>query len=159
MILDFSSVDSYVIFIYKGDKFRQGLPIYHIDRYVSETDELFGDGSHIMYVNGNYKGNDEIGQLIRDFHQKNADDIFYKELADGVKHFKENEEGREVMCEAVEKYAKEYAEKCLSAREVYTKAELVENLMESMNISLEQTLDALGIQGDSRGKIAEHVQG
>ena len=62
--------DSYVIFIYKGDKFRQGLPIYHIDRYVSETDELFGDGSHIMYVNGNYKGNDEIGQLIRDFHQK-----------------------------------------------------------------------------------------
>ena len=68
--ITFSSVDSYVIFIYKGDKFRQGLPIYHIDRYVSETDELFGDGSHIMYVNGNYKGNDEIGQLIRDFHQK-----------------------------------------------------------------------------------------
>ena len=30
--------DSYVIFIYKHDKFRKGLPLYHIDRYVRETD-------------------------------------------------------------------------------------------------------------------------
>ena len=48
--------DSYVIFIYKHDKFQRGLPIYHVDRYVSETREPFGDGAHIVYVNGNYKG-------------------------------------------------------------------------------------------------------
>ena len=62
--------DSYVIFIYKHDKFRKGLPLYHVDRYVGETNEQFRDGSHIIYVNGNYKGNDEIGQLskgINDF--------------------------------------------------------------------------------------------
>ena len=57
------------MFIYKHDKFRKGLPLYHIDRHVRETDELFDDGSHIIYVNDNYKGNDEIGQLIKDFHQ------------------------------------------------------------------------------------------
>ena len=56
--------DSYVIFIYKHDKFRKGLPLYHIDRYVRETNELFEDGSHIIYVNGNYKGDDEIGKLM-----------------------------------------------------------------------------------------------
>ena len=55
--------DSYVIFIYKHDKFRVGLPLYHIDRYVRETNELFDDGSHIIYVNGNYKGDDEIGVI------------------------------------------------------------------------------------------------
>ena len=35
--------------------------------------------------------------------------MYYDALAQGVKHFKETEEGREQMCEAVEKYAKEYA--------------------------------------------------
>ena len=139
--------DSYVIFIYKGDKLRQGLPIYHIDRCVTETEVSFGDGTHIIYVNGNYKGEDEIDQLIRDFHPKDEDHIFYEELADGVKYFKENEEGREDMCEAVEKYTKSYADE----REV----KLVTNLMESMKLSPEQALDALEIQGDSRRKIAE----
>ena len=37
--------DSYVIFMYKHDKFRKGLPVYHIDRYVRETKELFDDGA------------------------------------------------------------------------------------------------------------------
>lgn len=35
-------------------------------------------------------------------------DMYYPELANSLKHFKE-EGGRENMCEAVEKYAKEYA--------------------------------------------------
>ena len=30
------------------------------DRYVRETNELFEDGSHIIYVNGNYKGDEEM---------------------------------------------------------------------------------------------------
>ena len=37
--------------------------------------------------------------------------MHYEALAQGVKHFKETEEGRDNMCEAVEKYAKEYAKK------------------------------------------------
>ena len=54
--------DSYVIFIYDHDKFRKGLPFYHIQRRVDETGEAFGDGSHIIYVNGRYEGNDDIGR-------------------------------------------------------------------------------------------------
>lgn len=42
--------DSYIIFLRKHDKFRKGLPVYHIDRYIRETEELFDDGSHIIYV-------------------------------------------------------------------------------------------------------------
>lgn len=30
-------------------------------------ERLFGDGSHILYVNGKYRGNDEIGKLMHDF--------------------------------------------------------------------------------------------
>ena len=102
--------DSYVIFIYKHDKFGKGLPVYHINRHIEETGELFSDGSHIIYVNGKYKGDDEVGRLIRDFHQSEAEKIENKALADGVKHFKETKGGRKLMCEAVEKYAQEVAE-------------------------------------------------
>lgn len=142
--------DSYVIFIYKKDKFMENQPIYHIDRVVRETGKLFSDGSHIIYVNGSYKGDDEIARLIEDFYQKNSENMHYKALADGVRHFKENEEGRGTMCEAVEKYAKEYADE----RDVTN----VQNLMENLQFTLEQALDALNIQGDSRTYITARLQ-
>lgn len=146
--------DSYVIFIYKHDKFQKGLPLYHIDRYVRETNELFKDGSHIIYVNGNYKGDDEIGHLMQDFHQTDPDNMHYKELSQGVRHFKEVEEGRDTMCEAVQEYAKEYASECLKTE----KAELVENFMKNMNLTLEQALDAAGIHGEEREAIIQLLQ-
>ena len=142
--------DSYVIFIYKRDKFQEGLPLYHIDRYVRETGKLFEDGSHIIYVNGNYKGDDEIGHLMQDFHQTDPDNMHYKELSQGVRHFKEVEEGRDTMCEAVQEYAKEYAKT--------EKAELVENFMKNMNLTLKQALDAAGIQGEEREAIIQLLQ-
>ena len=40
--------DSYIIFIYKHDKFRKGLPVYHIDRYIRKTEELFQE--NLLYV-------------------------------------------------------------------------------------------------------------
>ena len=146
--------DSYVIFIYKHDKFQEGLPLYHIDRYVRETGKLFEDGSHIIYVNGNYKGDDEIGHLMQDFHQTDPDNMHYKELSQGVRHFKEVEEGRDTMCEAVQEYAKEYASECLKTE----KAELVENFMKNMNLTLEQALDAAGIHGEERDAIIQLLQ-
>ena len=142
--------DSYVIFIYKRDKFQEGLPLYHIDRYVRETGKLFEDGSHIIYVNGNYKGDDEIGHLMQDFHQTDPDNMHYKELSQGVRHFKEVEEGRDTMCEAVQEYAKEYALK--------KRTEDVKSLMESTGFSLEQSLNALKIQGEERERVIEQLQ-
>ncbi|MBO6147612.1 MAG: PD-(D/E)XK nuclease family transposase, partial [Lachnospiraceae bacterium] len=64
--------DSYVIFIYRKDKYRCKLPVYHINRYVEETGKPFGDGSHIIYVNGRYEGNDELGRMLHDFKCTNA---------------------------------------------------------------------------------------
>ena len=71
----------------------KGLPLYHIDRYVRETGKLFEDGSHIISVTGNYKGDDEIGHLMQDFHQTDPDNMHYKELSQEIRHFKEVEEG------------------------------------------------------------------
>jgi hypothetical protein len=100
--------DSYVIFIYDHDKFRKGLPFYHIQRRVDETGEVFGDGSHIIYVNGRYEGNDDIGWMMRDFHQCRPEQIKSETLSKAVAYYKEKE-GRGAMSEAVRQYAMEYA--------------------------------------------------
>ncbi len=42
--------DSYMVFITQTDIFGHGIPIYTINRHFEETDELFDDGSHIVYV-------------------------------------------------------------------------------------------------------------
>ena len=142
--------DSYVIFIYKHDKFRKGLPLYHVERYVGETNEQFRDGSHIIYVNGNCKGNDEIGQLMQDFREKNPECMHYTELAESVKHFKEKAGGREEMSEIVERYGDE--------RALMANITSVQNLMNNMKWTLDQALDALGIKGKERTLITQQLQ-
>ena len=142
--------DSYVIFIYKHDKFREGLPIYHVDRYVGETHKPFKDGSHIIYVNGNYTGDDPIGLLIKDFHQTDPDMMHYDALADGARYFKESKEGRKIMCEAVEKYGDE--------RATVANTNAVRNLILKMNLTIEQALDTLDIQGEERNIIRKQLQ-
>ena len=170
--------DSYVIFIYKHDKFRKGLPLYHVERYVGETNEQFRDGSHIIYVNGNYKGNDEIGQLMQDFREKNPECMHYTELAESVKNFKEKEGGREEMSEIVERYinerveerveervkecveerVKECVEERVKERVEKEKTISVQNLMNNMKWTLDQALDALGIKGKERTLITQQLQ-
>lgn len=111
---------------------------------------MFADGSHIIYVNGNYKGNDAIGQLISDFHQTNPENMHYDALAQGVKHFKEVEGGYEKISEIVEKYGDERA---MKAKIVST-----QNLMKNMKLTLEQALNVLEIQGDEWAVITKQLQ-
>lgn len=90
--------ESYVIFITRKDTLGYGLPIYHIDRKVKETDENFMDGSHIIYVNSKKQEDTELGKLMHDLHCKNADDMYSDILAERVRELKETQEGVDNMC-------------------------------------------------------------
>ena len=59
--------DTFVIMIVEKDVLHGKLPLYHIDRMVEETGKPFSDGSHIIYVNGEYRGEDPLGVLMKDF--------------------------------------------------------------------------------------------
>ena len=74
------------------------LPIYHIERIVKETGEPFADGSMILYVNGEYEGQDALGSLMKDFKQSDYRLIENKILKEKVRMLKETKEGREKMC-------------------------------------------------------------
>lgn len=141
--------DSYMVFITETDIFGHGIPIYTANRYFEEIDDCFNDGSHIVYVNGSYKGEDAIGKLMHDFGCKESKDIYYPELAKGVKHFKEEEGGRRIMCEAVEKYA--------DRKMLDKQLEMVRNLMDSMKLTAEQAMTALKISDKEKAVLIKKI--
>ena len=66
----------------------------------------------------------------------------------------EAKERRDIMCEALQNYAEEYAEK----KAEQTIINNVKALMDSMKWTLEQALDALKIQDKDRTYIIQQLQ-
>ena len=98
----FDLPETYVIFITENDVIGRGLPVYHIERVIQETGEIFRDETHILYVNGAYRDNSPIGKLMHDFSCKEPDDMNYPVLAERATFFKKTKEGIEIMCKAME---------------------------------------------------------
>lgn len=102
--------ETYVIFITEHDVLKAGQPIYHIDRMIQETNALFGDGSHILYVNAQIKDNTALGQLMHDFACTKAEEMHYPILAKRVRYFKEEQEGVATMSRIFEEIKREAAQ-------------------------------------------------
>lgn len=101
---------SYVIFITENDVLGKGRALSHIERTILEDNEIWNDGNHIIYANAAYQDtSSDIGKLMHDFRCRNAEDMFYKPLSDGVRHFKETKGGRDKMSKDIEQYADEKA--------------------------------------------------
>lgn len=134
--------ESYIIFITENDIMKAGLPIYHIDRIVKETGEMFGDKSHIIYVNSQIQDESALGKLMHDFSCTDAKDMNYKILADRVRYFKEDEKGVATMCRALEEMRKEermeVAERLVKLRRLS-----YEEIAETAKLSVEE-VKALG---------------
>lgn len=94
--------DTYTIFITEKDFFGKGEPIYRIQNMNLTTGEAFNDGAFILYVNGEYRGDDDLGKLMHDFNCTDADDMNYDLMADRTRYLKENPEGVSMMCKAME---------------------------------------------------------
>ena len=92
---DFSQLpETYVIFITENDVIGEDLPLYHIERCIIDTNKLFDDKSHIVYVNGEMQNDEtDLGRLMQDFYCTNPDDMHYNELAEKVRYLKESTEG------------------------------------------------------------------
>ncbi len=139
--------DSYVIFITEKDYYNSGKALYLVERVV-DNDKAFQDGNHIIYVNASYEGDDNLGRLLQDMRNKTKEGFNYKELEESVRHFKDTSEGREIMSEAVERYAKKYSEG------QYDKGiiDSIKNLMKNLKMTAEQAMDAIGVPQSERKK-------
>lgn len=142
--------DSYVIFITANDVIGAGCSLYHVNRMIEETGTYFNDGSHIIYVNGSYKDdNDPVGKLMHDFRCLSSVDMFYPILAKQVKYFKETEGGQEIMCQVFEDLAEKRIteeKKAFARRLIARGKQTLEEIAEDAELPIEVVRDLAGLQ-------------
>ncbi len=142
--------ESYVIFITETDVLGEGQPMYVVRRTIEGSGTVFGDGSHIIYVNSSMADEDSpLGRLMHDFRCTRAEDMHYEVLADRVRYFKETEEGASAMCEAMELLTDE-AEKRGMERGMEQGKESerifsIRNIMANLQLTAEKAMDVLSI--------------
>ena len=149
---------SYVIFITENDVLKKGLPIYHIERTILETGDLFDDFSHIVYVNSTYVDDSALGKLMHDFRCTNPSEMEYAFLQEKTKLMEEiRAEGRaegweEGMEKGIEKGRAEVLEEAqaLIAQE---KAAVEKAKTEAIKGVLSMLRDGLSVE-----KIAEYTR-
>ena len=85
--------ETYIIFITERDVLKGGLPIYHVDRIIEETNEHFNDGSHIIYVNGENRDDTALGRLMQDFFSRDPEQMNRSVLRTRSQYFKTDDRG------------------------------------------------------------------
>ena len=136
---DYSDLpETFVIFITENDVIGDGLPLYTIERKITNTGKSFDDGEHIIYVNGADKNvSTELGRLMHDFFCTDADDMNFRELAEKVRFYKEDEKGVAEMCKVMEDMRNEEAKKI--------RLEAIKSIMESFGVTIEKAMESLKI--------------
>ncbi len=137
--------ETWVIFITENDVMGKGLPLYPTERCFLGTGERFEDGSHILYVNGAYRGDTPIGKLMHDFSCTDAADMYYGTLADRVRFFKESKEGIEIMCRAMEDMRNQTLKEGM--------INVAKKMLEDGTITLEKIAEFVGLSVDEVRKL------
>ena len=119
----------------------EGLPCYQIKRMNISTGKPFNDGSHILYVNGTYRGNTEIGKLMHDFSCWDPAEMNYELLKNATRYYKETQEGVEYMCKAFE----ELAEKRADEKVLEEKRDVAVRMIADGKLSAEEIARYLGL--------------
>lgn len=78
--------------------------MYHVRRYIEELSVPFNDGAEIIYVNGSYSDESDIGKLMHDFRTSDPDRMYFKVLAESIRYFKENPKGVSEMCQVMDEF-------------------------------------------------------
>ena len=147
---DFDNLpETWVVFITENDVIGKGLPLYPVERCFLGTGERFEDGSHILYVNGAYRGDTPIGKLMHDFSCTNAADMYYTTLADRVRFFKESKEGILIMCKVMEDMRKESLQEGLKEGAINT----AKRMLADGILTLEKIAEYAGLPLDEVKKL------
>ncbi|MBR3498706.1 MAG: hypothetical protein IKO05_06935 [Selenomonadaceae bacterium] len=142
--------EAFVIFITEHDVLKGGEQIYHIERVIKETGKNFGDGSHIIYVNGSIRSGSRLGDLMHDFFCKEPSQMKHALLASCAKFFKNPKGGGYIMSTAMEEL--------IAEGRAEGKAEgLLENIramMETLHLTAEVAMNALKLSPEKQKELA-----
>ena len=153
---DFEALpETYVIFITENDVIGLGEAIYEIERCFVKSGKRFGDGSHILYVNGSYRDDSPVGKLMHDFSCTDPSDMCYNVLADRARFFKESKEGIAVMCKVLDDMRRQSYQEGMAEGKNKNRKETALNLLKLGTISLEDISFATGLSLDEVKKLNE----
>ena len=79
--------DMIFVALMEKDSFGEKEAIYEMVSRIKETDEVLDDGLKILFVNGEYKGNDLLGNYIHDFMCDDVDDMKVDSIKEALKFF------------------------------------------------------------------------
>ena len=153
---DFEALpETYVIFITENDVIGLGEAIYEIESCFVKSGKRFGDGSHILYVNGSYRDDSPVGKLMHDFSCTDPSDMCYNVLADRARFFKESKEGIAVMCKVLDDMRRQSYQEGMAEGKNKNRKETALNLLKLGTISLDDISFATGLSLDEVKKLNE----
>lgn len=153
---DFEALpETYVIFITENDVIGLGEAVYEIERCFVKSGKRFGDGSHILYVNGAYRDDSPVGKLMHDFSCTDPSEMCYTVLADRARFFKESKEGIAVMCKVLEDMRLQSYQEGVAEGKKNNRKETALNLLKLGTISLDDISFATGLSLDEVKKLSE----
>ena len=153
---DFEALpETYVIFLTENDVMGLGEAVYEIERCFVKSGKRFGDGSHILYVNGSYRDDSPVGKLMHDFSCTDPSDMCYNVLADRARFFKESKEGIAVMCKVLDDMRRQSYQEGMAEGKNKNRKETALNLLKLGTISLDDISFATGLSLDEVKKLNE----
>ncbi len=101
--------DVYMIYITEKDFLNHGRTIYHVDRVLSEIDEVVDNGYYEIYVNGEIDDGTTLAEYVKLLKSENVEyNEKFPRTSSVVRYYKLGE-GRKQMCKIVDEYARDYA--------------------------------------------------
>ena len=110
---------------------------------VAASADGVGHSGLVLYVNGEYRDDSDIGKLMHDFNCTSADDMNFEILAEKTRDLRGNPKGVSEMCKVMEDLRDEsYAEGHAEGRE--EQAQMTAKNLYEQGLTIEQIARAIG---------------
>ena len=115
---------------------------------VAASADGVGRSGLVLYVNGEYRDDSDIGKLMHDFNCTSADDMNFEILAEKTRYLRGNPKGVSEMCKVMEDLRDEsYAEGHAEGRE--EQAQMTAKNLYEQGLTIEQIARAIGFSMDT----------
>ena len=119
---------------------------------VAASADGVGHSGLVLYVNGEYRDDSDIGKLMHDFNCTSADDMHFEILAEKTRDLRENPKGVSEMCKVMEdlrdeSYAEGRAEGHAEGRE--EQAQMTAKNFYEQGLTVKQIARAIGLTGET----------
>ena len=129
----------------------------HIEYAKIQTDDVFDDGSHIIYVNSSITDvSTPLGQLMHDFRCANPDEMYYDVLAERTGRFKKTEDGESTMHAALDALIRDVSEErvaeALERGMERERISAIRRMMTELQFTVEKAMSVLAIPQSEWGR-------